>query len=86
MKLIISIPSIAQHCSHVWLEVAGDTEPGELINVNPKFLESVWVPDFYIYDLQSFNSLNTIRNIGARPRIIKYTNNSIGTAATEKYL
>ena len=86
MKLIISIPSIAKHYSHVWLEVAGDTEPGELINVNPKFLESVWVPDFYIYDLQSFNSLNTIRNIGARPRIIKYTNNSIGTAATEKYL
>ena len=86
MKLIISILSIAKHCSHVWLEVAGDTVPGQLINVNPKFLESVWVPDFYIYDLQSFNSLNTIRNIGARPRIIKYTNNSIGTAATEKYL
>ena len=86
MASIANCPNSTKHCSHVWLEVAGNTEPGELINVNPKFLESVWVPDFYIYDLQSFNSLNTIRNIGARPRIIKYSNNSIGTAATENYL
>ena len=53
-------------------------------NVDPKFLDSIWIPDFYIYDLQSFKGLKMFRDVGAGVRVIKHKGNAAGSLELEQ--
>ena len=50
----------------------------QIVTVNPKFMENIWVPDLFIYELQSFKRLELVKDISAGLKFIVHKNNDIG--------
>ena len=50
----------------------------QIVTVNPKFMENIWVPDLFIYELQSFKRLELVKDISAGLKFIIHKNNDIG--------
>ena len=59
----------------------------QIVTVNPKFMENIWVPDLFIYELQSFKRLELVKDISAGLKFIVHKNNDIGMKVnkTSKY-
>ena len=54
----------------------------QIVTVNPKFMENIWVPDLFIYELQSFKRLELVKDISAGLKFIVHKNNDIGMKNT----
>ena len=57
---------------------AEETGNHQIVTVNPKFMENIWVPDLFIYELQSFKRLELVKDISAGLKFIIHKNNDIG--------
>ena len=57
----------------------------QIVTVNPKFMENIWVPDLFIYELQSFKRLELVKDISAGLKFIIHKNNDIGMISQQNY-
>ena len=50
-----------------------------ILNLDPNILNELWIPDFYIYDLQSFHNFKLFRDIQQGLRIEEKENLDSGS-------
>ena len=51
---------------------------GQTVNVDPSFIEDIWLPDLYFYDLRSFKKHELFRDVQGGIRLRRTKENETG--------